>query len=59
MINILIICRVHYTIDIIGGLVFAAFYHKLSTIIVKYYDKVLSLPFVFVFYVTKIIRVQQ
>jgi hypothetical protein len=45
MMNMLLITRVHYVIDIIGGLVFATWYHRTATRFVLYIDKLLSLPF--------------
>lgn len=45
MMNMLLITRVHYVADIIGGLVFAIWYHRTATRFVVYIDKLLSLPY--------------
>ena len=45
MMNMLIITRVHYTIDVMAGLIFAFFYHKLASKFVKYIDMLFTIPF--------------
>lgn len=45
MMNMLTITRVHYTVDIAGGLVFAFFAHKMVAKIVFYGDWLLSAPY--------------
>jgi hypothetical protein len=45
MMNMLLITRVHYVADIIGGLLFAIWYHRQATRAVVYIDKFLSLPY--------------
>lgn len=45
MMNMLLITQVHYVCDIIGGLVFAAWFHRTVTRGVIWLDKILSLPF--------------
>lgn len=45
MMNMLTIVRVHYTVDVAGGLVFAFFFHKLAGRIVYYWDWILNLPY--------------
>lgn len=45
MISMLTINRVHYTIDIAGGLVFAFFFHRMASKLVFYWDWILSLPY--------------
>jgi hypothetical protein len=45
MMNMLLITRVHYVADIIGGLVFAIWYHRTAIRCTLYIDKCLSLPF--------------
>lgn len=45
MMNFLIISRVHYTIDVIAGLIFAVTAYRLTILIVKYEDYLLSIPF--------------
>ena len=44
MMNMLLITKVHYTIDILGGLIFAIWFHRLASRYVIYIDKFLSLP---------------
>lgn len=44
--NMLIISRVHYTCDIMGGLIFAIWFHKTATRNTYYIDKLFSIPFV-------------
>jgi hypothetical protein len=46
MVNLLIMTKVHYTVDILGGLIFAAFMHKASRLTVLYTDKAMSFPYV-------------
>jgi hypothetical protein len=38
--------KVHYTVDIIGGLIFAIFMYNLASKTVYYTDKFISLPHV-------------
>ena len=45
MLNFLIISRVHYTIDIMAGLIFAVTSFRMTILIVKYEDYLLSIPF--------------
>lgn len=45
MMNLLLITKVHYVIDIVGGLVMAIWFYRLSTRIVIYFDKLISLPY--------------
>lgn len=45
MLNMLIITRVHYTIDIIAALIFAITIYRLTYLIIKYVDFVFSVPF--------------
>lgn len=45
MMNMLLITQVHYVCDIIGGLVFATWFHRNATRAVLYMDKLLSLPY--------------
>jgi hypothetical protein len=49
MMNLLLITKVHYVIDIIGGIIFAVWYYRQAIRITLYIDKLLSLPF----YITK------
>jgi membrane-associated phospholipid phosphatase len=44
MVLMLTITRVHYTTDIIGGLIFALFCHKVGTITVYFVDSIFSFP---------------
>jgi hypothetical protein len=44
MMNMLLITKVHYVIDIAGGLVFAVFFHRLADRRTSFIDKTLSLP---------------
>lgn len=56
MLNMLIITRVHYVIDIMAGLIFAVTAFRLTILILKYLDYVLSVPFYigrFIFYKIK------
>lgn len=55
MMNMLTITRVHYTVDIIGGLVFALFFYRTSKRVFIYFDKLFSLPYFIVkwIYVTQ------
>ena len=45
MVNFLIISRVHYIIDVIGGLIFAVTSFWMTILILKYEDYLLSMPF--------------
>jgi hypothetical protein len=45
MMSMLLITEVHYVVDIIGGLVFAIWFHRSGTRAVLWIDKALSLPF--------------
>jgi membrane-associated phospholipid phosphatase len=45
MMNMLIITRVHYTIDVMAGLIFAITSFRLTILILKYEDYLLSIPF--------------
>jgi membrane-associated phospholipid phosphatase len=45
MMNFLIITRVHYTIDVIAGIIFAVTSFRMTILIVKYEDYLLSIPF--------------
>jgi hypothetical protein len=45
MMNFLIITRIHYTIDVMAGLIFAVTAFRLTVLIVKYEDFLLSVPF--------------
>lgn len=45
MMNFLIISRVHYTVDVIAGLIFAVTSFRLTILILKYEDFLLSIPF--------------
>lgn len=45
MVLMLTITRVHYTTDIIGGLIFSLFCHKIGTLTIYYFDWTLSFPF--------------
>jgi membrane-associated phospholipid phosphatase len=45
MMNLLLITKVHYVIDIAGGLIMAVWYFRLSTRISIYFDKLLTLPY--------------
>jgi hypothetical protein len=46
MMNMLLLTRVHYTIDIAGGLIYAFFFYGMAEKIVVYFDWLLSGPFV-------------
>lgn len=46
MMNMLLITRVHYTIDVAGGLVFAFFWSRIAERYVSYFDWLVSLPYV-------------
>jgi hypothetical protein len=48
MINMLLITKVHYTADIVGGLVFAIWLYWMGGKAVVYFDKVLSFPYTIV-----------
>lgn len=45
MMNLLLITKVHYVIDIVGGLIMAVWFYRLSIRIVIYFDKLLTLPY--------------
>lgn len=45
MMNMLLITRVHYTIDVAAGLVYAFFVFSLIERVVSYFDWLLSLPY--------------
>jgi hypothetical protein len=45
MLNFLIISRVHYIIDIIGGLIFAVTSYRMTILILKYEDYLFSIAF--------------
>lgn len=45
MMNMLLITRVHYTIDVAAGLVFSLFFHGVAGKWVYYFDWLLSLPY--------------
>ena len=44
-INVLVTCRCHYSIDIVGGLVWVCFWFWLVERYVIWFDKLLSLPY--------------
>ena len=46
MVNMLLITKVHYMVDVVGGIVFAVFAYRTFIRFVQYVDKILSLPFV-------------
>ena len=45
MMNMLIITRVHYNIDVMAGLIFAVVSYRLTILVIKYLDYLLSIPF--------------
>jgi ABC-type spermidine/putrescine transport system permease subunit II len=45
MMNVLIITRIHYTIDIMGGIIFALAFHRGVSYTLKYFDYLFSIPF--------------
>jgi len=45
MIVMLISCRVHYTIDVIGGIIFALFSYSMASKFFYYFDYFWSLPY--------------
>ena len=45
MMNMLVTTRVHYIIDVVGGLIFAIWSYRQSVRYVIFFDKLLSLPF--------------
>lgn len=45
MMNMLLITQVHYVCDIVGGLVFATWFHRSAIRGTKWIDKALSFPF--------------
>ena len=46
MLNILLITKVHYMVDIVGGLIFSIWWYRTSIRYVRYVDRIISLPFV-------------
>lgn len=48
MMNMLIITRVHYTADVIGGLIFAVYFYWVVVEKLIWVDKLASLPYSFV-----------
>ncbi len=47
MMNMLIITRVHYTADIVGGLIFSVYFYWLVGFHMIWIDKAASLPYVY------------
>ena len=47
MMNMLLLTRVHYSIDIIAGFLFAIWFYRISERILYYTDRLFSLPYVF------------
>ena len=45
MMNMLIVTRVHYVIDVIAGIIFAFWSYRLSKRYIIYFDKFLNLPY--------------
>ena len=45
MLNVLLITKVHYMADIVGGLIFSLWFYRTAERIVIYFDKLLSLPY--------------
>lgn len=45
MMNMLLITRVHYTVDVAAGLVYAFFFYGLAEKIISYFDWLVSLPY--------------
>ena len=43
--NLLLITKVHYVVDLVGGLVFAIWYYWIAGFCVIYFDKLMSFPF--------------
>jgi hypothetical protein len=48
MMNVLIITRIHYTIDIIAAIIFTVLIYRLVIDILKYVDFLFSIPYYFV-----------
>lgn len=48
MMNLLLITKVHYVVDVAGGLIFAAWFYRLANSLVLYFDKLVSLPYVLI-----------
>lgn len=48
MMNLLLITKVHYVVDIAGGLIYAAWFYRLTRRFVFYFDKLVSLPYVLI-----------
>ena len=46
MLNMLLITKVHYIVDIVGGIVFAVWAHRTFVRLVVYVDRIFSLPYV-------------
>ena len=46
MINVLLITKVHYLVDIVGGFVFSVWLYRTALRFVVYIDKAMSLPYV-------------
>jgi hypothetical protein len=46
MMNMLIVTRVHYTIDVGGGLLFSFFFYRFCSKNVYWIDRLMSLPYV-------------
>jgi hypothetical protein len=55
MINMLTITRVHYTIDVIGGVIFANFSFTAVGWLVKYLDWIVSLPYFIVVWIIRFV----
>lgn len=45
MMNLLIITRIHYTIDIMGGIIFSLAFFRGVSYTLKYFDYLFSIPF--------------
>jgi hypothetical protein len=45
MMNMLLITRVHYTVDVAAGLIYAFIFYGLAEQIVSYFDWLISLPY--------------
>lgn len=46
MMNLLLITKVHYVVDIAGGIIYAVWFYRLARLLVVYFDKLVSLPYV-------------
>ena len=46
MVNALLITKVHYLVDIVGGFVFSVWLYRTALRFVVYIDKAMSLPYV-------------